>query len=145
MKTRVLGGGCHCRALRYALHWPDDSLLPARRCGCTYCTRFNGTWTSHRGARLVLECTVAPQRYRFGTKTADFIHCPRCGVVVIAVDDAGDAPRAVVNVNTLDDRDSLPFDFSDSDFDGESRDDRLARRAARWIPAVEIHEPAGGG
>ena len=138
MSRRALEGGCHCRALRYTLHWPGDAAIPARRCGCTYCTRFDGTWTSHPEARLELACTVEPAAYRFGTKTADFIHCPRCGVVVIAVDDTGEAPRAVLNVNTLDDHALLDFEHSDSDFDGESRDDRLARRAARWIPAVEI-------
>lgn len=140
MNTRVLAGGCHCGALRYALHWPEQAAIPARRCGCSYCTRFEGTWTSHPSARLVLTCTVAPGRYRFGTKTADFIHCTRCGVVVIAVDDTGDAPRAVLNVNTLDERDALAFDLSDSDFDSETRDERLARRSARWIPSVEIRE-----
>ena len=53
--SRRFTGGCHCRALHFRLDWPEDAgPLPARRCTCSYCTRFDGTWTSHPDARLEL-------------------------------------------------------------------------------------------
>ena len=83
-----LGGGCHCRSIRYQLEWPAGSgLIPARRCGCSFCTRFNGTWTSHPEAKLDMAETASQPatRYRFATGTADFLFCAACGVVVVAI------------------------------------------------------------
>lgn len=137
----IYEGSCHCGALSYRLDWPDSAgRLPARRCTCAYCTRFNAAWTSHPEAGLELvgsEPGVA-SRYRFGTETADFLFCARCGVTVAAVGAAPRGPIAIINVNTLDRREELDFDRSDSDFEGETRDQRLARRAERWIGRVVL-------
>lgn len=132
--SRRLEGGCHCGAHRFCLIWPTPGAIPARRCTCTYCLAFGGTWTSHADARLVLQRPggEAPVAYRFGTATADFLHCGRCGVVFAAVDRQGPAPLAVVNVRTLDAVDTLTWSASDSCFDAESVTDRQQRRQARW-------------
>jgi hypothetical protein len=134
-------GGCHCGALRYDLDWPAGEAMPARRCHCGYCTRFEGTWTSSPRASLRLRCPPdATRRYRFGTRTADFVGCARCGVVVAALGEHDGRRIAVVNVRSLDAYSTLGFVPSDSDFDAESRDERLARRARRWIGRVEVSE-----
>lgn len=78
-------------------------------------------------------------RYRFGTETADFLICATCGVVVAAISESADALRAVLNIATLDEVKTLDFDASDSDFDGESQDQRLERRTSRWIGHVVIY------
>lgn len=134
-----LSGGCHCGGLRYVLEWPAAAtVIPARKCACRYCTRFNGTWTSHPDAVLRLERapSAPPGRYRFGTGTADFLFCSVCGVVVAALSKAPKGMVAVVNVNTLASVAGLGLDRSESDFDGETTEDRLARRARRWIGQV---------
>lgn len=141
MGHQTLEGGCHCQALRYFLHWPaGEPSLPARRCTCSYCIRFNGTWTSHPDAVLeISEAAECPAlRYRFGTGTADFLVCSRCGVVVAAVCKFEAGPKAVVNINTLDAQHDLELDCSDSDFEGEVLEERLARRSDRWISNVSI-------
>jgi len=133
-------GGCHCGAVRYRLDWPEGGgALPARRCGCSYCKRFDGTWTSLPEARLDIHTFGNPTgRYRFATGTADFLFCARCGVTVAALDANGGELKAVVNIHTLDDAATIEFDRSDSDFEGETRGARLARRAARWIGEVTL-------
>jgi hypothetical protein len=133
-------GGCHCGALAFRLNWPETESIPARRCTCSYCTRFNGTWTSHPEASLeIFESPANPAlRYRFGTGTADFLVCSRCGIPVAAVCDAGRGLQAVVNVNTLAESAGVEFNCSDSNFDGEALEDRLARRLERWIAEVRI-------
>ena len=136
-----LEGGCHCGAVRYELTWPDGGRVPARRCGCDYCRRFDGQWTSHPDARLDLTMAVEPIRYRFGTATADFLSCARCGVVVAAIDDSDATLRAIVNVHTLDDAAAMDFDRSDSDFSAETREARLARRAKNWMGDVTLRSP----
>ena len=137
----ILAGGCHCGAIRYTLEWPAGSdTISARRCTCSFCTRFNGTWTSHPDARLniTLDPGAPPGRYRFGTGTADFLFCSRCGVMVTAVCETPEGLKAVLNIHTLDEGQHLEFDHSDSDFDGESIEERLSRRTARWIGHVTL-------
>jgi hypothetical protein len=143
---RLLTGSCHCAANRYRLEWPAGiRALPARRCGCTFCTRFNGTWTSHPEAGLeIRESAEFPlTRYRFGTATADFLFCSRCGVALAVLCEIAERTYAVVNVNTLNARDEIDFERSDSEFDGESRDRRLERRAQRWIGRVRVNSATG--
>ncbi len=138
-----LGGGCHCRSIRYELEWPAASgLIPARRCGCSFCTRFNGTWTSHPQAILDVTETASrtATRYRFGTGTADFLICAACGVVVVAITESAAGLKAVLNINTLDEAESLEFDYSDSDFGSESVDQRMSRRNENWIGSVHISQ-----
>ncbi len=79
-------------------------------------------------------------RYRFGTKTADFLFCSFCGVSIAAISRIGGKDYAVVNVNTF--SEPVTLAQSRSDFDGESADDRLARRAQRWIAQVRYRLPS---
>jgi len=75
--------------------------------------------------------------YRFGTRTCDFLLCSRCGVFIAAVSDANEqSPRAVLNVNCLNDRARFSEAPAMHDFDGETLDSRLARRRVNWMPAV---------
>lgn len=116
-------------------------MIPARCCNCSFCSRFNGTWTSHPAASLRLEESAEhpPCRYRFGTRTADFLFCSRCGVVVAAVCDIEGRCHAVVNINTMNDVTAGQLDLSSSDFSQETLPQRLDRRSRRWIGRVEIN------
>lgn len=86
-----------------------------------------------------------PGRYRFETGTADFLFCSACGVVLAALDDNGGALRAVVNTLTLSGRDTLEFEHSDCDFEGEATEARLERRARNWIGRVTVRTRDAGG
>ncbi len=74
--------------------------------------------------------------YRFGSRTADYLLCRRCGVYVAAVCETAAGLRAVVNVNCLADRALFNQVPSTPDYDGETTEARLARRATNWMPAV---------
>ena len=68
-------GKCHCGNIRYAIEWPGDGTeITVRACGCTFCLKHGGSWTSHRDAELHGEVRNASlvSKYRFGTGTADF-------------------------------------------------------------------------
>jgi hypothetical protein len=79
--------------------------------------------------------------YRFGLHTADFLVCANCGVYVAAVCQTARGDRATINVNALDDRAAFDPMPRPVDYEGEAKDARLARRAARWTPAVLHFEP----
>jgi hypothetical protein len=52
------------------------------------------------------------------------------------VADPAAGQRAVVNVNCLDDRASFTQAPNTTDYDGETTETRLARRASNWMPAL---------
>jgi len=137
-----LRGACHCGNVRFELAWPDDApRIPARACTCTFCRKHGATWTSHPDAhlRVHVEDPARIERYAFGTRTADFHVCTRCGVVPLATCRIDDRDYAVVNINTFEDVDATRFDRSDSDVEGETVDARLARRSTRWIADVRFN------
>lgn len=134
-------GGCHCGNIHVRLRLstpPEDQ--PLRGCTCSFCR-------SHR-PRIVADSAghfdvwaddwSLMENYRFGTKTCDFLICRRCGVFIAAVAEMPSGTRAVVNVNCLDDREKFASDPLIHDFEDETIETRLSRRAANWMPAL-IH------
>ncbi len=134
-----LEGHCHCAAIRVIYDTPASlQELAPRRCGCDFCTRHGAQWHSSPAGRLVLSGKRENlQDYRFGTETADFHLCRHCGVVLAATSDIDGSVHAVVNLAVMGIK-SLP-ESQAADFDTESLEERLQRRASRWIPDVEFH------
>ena len=138
----MIKGACHCGNIRFLLRWPDgEDTLSARVCGCGFCTRHGGAWTSHPGAALdvTIEDRSVLSEYRFATATADFLVCSVCGVVPLVLSEIDGVRYAVVNVNTFADVDNLAVDRCATDFDGEEQADRLERRRRNWIPDVTVN------
>lgn len=132
-------GGCHCGNIRVALRLSKPPAEnPLRACACSFC-RAHATRTVADPAGL-FELRAADwslvEPYRFGSRTADYILCRRCGVYVAALCETASGLRAVVNVNSLDDRAAFTMTPAAPDYDGETVEARLARRAANWMPAV---------
>jgi hypothetical protein len=142
--TMLIHGGCHCRNLRFRLDWtPEPAAIPARACGCSFCVKHGGVWTSCPGGTLevLVEDPTQVSRYAFGTHTADFHVCARCGVVPVVTSRIDGRDYAVVSVNAFDDVDRALLQPAPASFDGETEAARLARRQRRWIPAVRFLPP----
>jgi hypothetical protein len=136
-----IAGRCHCGNITFTLRWPEEPAeIPARACDCSFCVKHGGVWTSHPDAAL--EVTVRDpalvSRYRFGTGTADFHVCARCGAVPLVTCEVGDRLRAVVNVNVLAGEERARLRPAPASFAGEEVADRLARRQRNWIGTVRI-------
>jgi len=134
-------GGCHCGNLRLRLSLsqaPEETAL--RACGCSFCRAHSTRTTSdpHGGVEIEAEDWSLVEPYRFGSGTAEFLICRRCGVYLGAISETAAGTRAVINTNCLDDRAAFTRPPEPVDHDGETTDDRLARRAANWTPAI-IH------
>jgi hypothetical protein len=132
-------GACHCGNMQVRLHLsnpPGDN--PLRACSCSFC-RAHQTRTVADPAGLfevVAKDWRMVEPYRFGSRTADYLICRRCGVYVGAICETSAGLRAVVNVNCLMDRAHFTQEASTPDYDGETSEARLARRAANWMPAL---------
>jgi len=79
-------GKCHCGNIAFTLDWPEDQpVIPARACNCSFCIKHGGVWTSNPRAKLSVELQRPDlvSKYAFGTETAAFHVCTRCGTVPI--------------------------------------------------------------
>ena len=135
----LIRGRCHCGNISFSLTWdPDPKEIPARACGCSFCTKHGGVWTSNPKGKLevAVKDPAAVSRYQFGTKTAEFHVCTRCGIVPVVSSRIDGRLYAVVSVNAFEDVDPALLKRGPTNFDGEGTDSRLARRARSWIPDV---------
>jgi hypothetical protein len=137
----VVRGGCHCGNISFALTWePEPAEIPARACDCSFCTKHGGVWTSNpAGAlRVRVEDSSLLSSYSFGTGTAQFHICARCGVPTLVTSTIDEHVYAVVNVNTFDNVPRSLLRTVPASFDGESLESRLARRERNWIADVQF-------
>ncbi len=141
----LITGRCHCANISFTLDWkPEPTEIPARACGCSFCLKHGGVWTSCPGGslRVTVREPVLRTRYAFGTKTADFHVCGTCGVVPVVTSLIDGRLYALVSVNAFEGLDPALLQRSSSNFDGEGTDNRLARRQRNWIADVSFDEGA---
>jgi hypothetical protein len=134
-------GGCHCGNISFELDWePDPAEIPARACTCSFCVKHGGVWTSNpRGAlRVHVKDPASVLQYAFGTRTALFHVCSRCGVVPVVTSEIDGRVYAVVSVNAFDDVDPSLLRRAPISFEGEDPTNRLARRKRNWIGNVRF-------
>lgn len=137
----VIDGRCHCGNIAFSLRWePDPVEIPARACDCSFCTKHGGVWTSNpKGAlKVAVEDPQLVSKYEFGTETATFHICRRCGIVPVVTSELEGRLYAVVNVNAFEGIDPAMVRKAPVTFEGEALDNRLARRKQRWIADVEF-------
>jgi hypothetical protein len=137
----LISGSCHCGNISFTLDWqPDPIEIPARACGCSFCAKHGGVWTSCPTGhlRVLVRRPERAARYTFGTRTAEFHVCSACGIVPVVTSRIAERLYAVVNVNAFDNVDSARLKRSPASFDGEREGDRLARRQRNWIGNVEF-------
>ena len=137
----LITGKCHCGNIAFELEWEGDRPeIPARACGCTFCVKHGGVWTSNPNARLAVAVGDAAlvSKYAFGTRTATFHVCSRCGAVPLVTSEIANRVYAVVNVNVLENVDASWLRRAPVSFEGEDVESRLARRTRNWIADVRF-------
>lgn len=136
----LIRGKCHCGNISFSLTWePDPAEIPARACGCSFCVKHGGVWTSNPAGTLSV-CVADPallSNYAFGTRTAEFHVCARCGIVPLVTSRLEGRVYAVVSVNAFEGMDPSIIRREPADFEGEALESRLARRKRNWIANVE--------
>ena len=143
----LIEGSCHCGNMRFALRWePDPARIPARACTCSFCSKHGGVWTSSPtgSLKVLVRESALVSRYSFGTRTAEFHLCSRCGVVPIVTSRIDGRLYAVVSVNAFEGVDPQLLERAAATFEGESTAARLARRKQNWIADVEYIEERSG-
>jgi hypothetical protein len=142
----LIRGSCHCGNITLQLEWtPEPTEIPARACNCSFCTKHGGVWTSCPTGALTVTIAdpVQVSSYAFGTKTAEFHVCARCGVVPVVTSAIDGTTYAVVNVNSLEGLDKALLKHASASFEGESELLRSARRKRNWIARVHFSKSTG--
>lgn len=137
----LIPGRCHCGNIAFTLAWePEPAEIPARACGCSFCVKHGGVWTScpTGSLRITVKDPALVSRYAFGTKTAEFHVCASCGIVPVVTSRIDGRLYAVVSVNAFEGVEPSLLRRAPASFEGESPEDRLARRKRNWIGNVEF-------
>lgn len=136
----LIRGLCHCGALGFEF---DSAVAPERmalrRCGCSFCRKHGArTTTDPAGSvRFVLTRPEALRRYRFGTRSADFLVCGECGAYLAAMLEHEGRSYATLNANCFELDAPLQQEAPMVHYEGESADQRRARRIAKWTPVQD--------
>ncbi len=141
----LIHGKCHCGNIAFELEWEGEPAeISARACDCSFCVKHGGVWTSDPNAKLSVGIRDASlvSKYAFGSRTATFHVCSRCGAVPIVTSEIANHLYAVVNVNVFENVDQSRLRRAAASFEGEDTESRLARRRRNWIADVRI---ADGG
>jgi hypothetical protein len=139
----LITGKCHCGNITFDLEWQGDPPeIPARACGCSFCVKHGGVWTSNPNSRLAVAVRDATlvSKYAFGTRTATFHVCSRCGTVPLVTSEIEKRLYAVVNINAFENVDQSWFRRTSANFEGEDVESRISRRKRNWIADVRIVE-----
>ncbi|MEM7467272.1 MAG: hypothetical protein AAF387_10345 [Pseudomonadota bacterium] len=139
LTSRTIEAACHCGNIRYALQWPEEAFpITVRECGCSFCQKHGGVYTSHPQSELHIEILDSDKvsAFRFGHETADFNFCAVCGSLMYVICPLEGNNYAVVNVNNWENISQDELIHSNTDFDAETVDSRLERRKKNWIPKL---------
>jgi hypothetical protein len=128
----IYRGACHCGAV--SAEYETNAPVRLRQDGCAFCSSRGVKSASDPNGRLEVAAHTTLTRYRFGHKTADFLLCPHCGSYVATSMAGPRGPVGVINVVGLRIGELKDEPAELTSLDGESVEERRARRLSRWTP-----------
>jgi hypothetical protein len=137
-------GSCHCGAVQIAFTSDKTpETLRIGRCACSFCRRHGARTCGDPAGTVEFRAAAGSlSRYRFGLGITDYLLCAKCGAYVGAVmpDEAGQESNqlGIVNVNSLDIRDTFDPTPPLHVYDGEDEARRRARRRKFWMKTTVI-------
>jgi hypothetical protein len=105
---------------------PEPKEIPARACTCSFCSKHGGVWTSCSTGSLKVTVSNPSlvSRYTFGTETAEFHICSRCGIVPVVTSRLEGHTYAVVSVSAFEGVEPSFLRWTSASFDREGEEAR---------------------
>jgi hypothetical protein len=130
-------GRCHCGAIGFAFRTLQaPAQWAVRACQCSFCRAHGARTVSDPQGSVTFRFDSSKlRRYRFGTRSSEFLVCGACGVYVAALLESGAGQFATLNINTIDAQLGVP-EATPVSYEGESVEQRRARRRQRWTPVA---------
>jgi hypothetical protein len=138
VSPHIYKGSCHCGAISFRLRTSQPAnQWVVRACQCSFCRSHGARTTSDPSGSVTFQIADASklQRYRFASRSADFLICRDCGVYLGAVFTSTHRQFATLNINTIRAPLEVPAAVAIS-YEGESLEQKQARREQRWTPVV---------
>lgn len=135
--TNEIRGACHCGNVSYVLTTSVPLTgIRARACDCSFCRIHAAhTWSDPAGsATIEIRDATHVNRYRFASRSADFIVCRVCGAYLGALLTDGDRAWSTINLRLS----SLEVDAQATSYGLENAAERSARRRRVWTPTVVV-------
>jgi hypothetical protein len=132
-------GRCHCGAIGYTFHTAQPpARWNVRACQCSFCRSHGVRTVSDPSGSVTFLITERSKlgRYRFGTRSSEFLVCSDCGVYIGALHTSARGQFATLNVNAIRAALDVPEPVPVS-YDGESAEKKQSRREERWTPVAE--------
>jgi hypothetical protein len=136
--SHVFEGGCHCGAIGFTFRTSQPpEQWNVRACQCSFCRGHGARTISDPNGSVTFRIAdpSKPVRYRFGTRSSDFLICGNCGVYVAALITSSKGQFATLNINTIAALGDVPEAMPVS-YEGESAEQRSSRREQRWTPVA---------
>jgi hypothetical protein len=136
--VRTFEGRCHCGAVGFVLRTSQEpAQWTVRACQCSFCRKHAVRTTTDPSGSVTFRNSDAGKlkRYRFGTRSTDFLVCGECGVYIAALLTSNRGQFATVNINTI----AVPLNTpapQPVSYDAESTEERQARRERGWTPVA---------
>jgi len=135
-ESSAFQGSCHCGAIKATLTSTKPATeLQVRSCQCSFCTRHGAMSVTDPAGKVTLEIARQNlQRYQFATNSGTTLLCATCGTYAGMILEDNGKTWSVINVRGL----AIPeFRERTPDpvvYDGETPEQRIARRKQRWTP-----------
>jgi hypothetical protein len=135
-ESSAFQGSCHCGAIKATLFSTKPAReLQVRSCQCSFCTRHGAMSVTDPAGKVTLEIARQDlQRYQFATNSGTTLLCATCGTYAGMILEDDGKTWSVINVRGL----AIPeFRERTPDpvvYDGETPEQRVARRKQRWTP-----------
>jgi len=129
-------GSCHCGAIKVTLVTATPaSALQVRACQCSFCTRHGGMTVSDPAGRATFDIKRRDlKRYQFATRSGTTLLCAVCGAYAGVIMEADGKIWSAINTRGLAIREFKDRAAESMVYDGETPEQRVARRKQRWTP-----------
>src|SRR5258706_6201003 len=97
-------GSCHCGAIVFTFHASQPpARWTVRACQCSFCRAHGARTTSDPNGSVTFKIADASKlvRYRFETRSTDFLVCSHCGVYLASGLTSAHGQLATVNFNAM--------------------------------------------
>lgn len=139
-RPSTLHGSCDCGGLSLAFTTGiEPGLLTPRACDCSFCRKHGAAYISDAAGKLIVRENRAGMLhgYRQGSKSAKFLLCGQCGVLLAVTYADGSCLYGAVNAGCLDEAVALGAPETASP-QRLSAVDKVSRWVALWVPSVVL-------
>jgi hypothetical protein len=140
MRMFKVQGGCHCGNITYIGEFPDElSEYKPRACNCKLCASHGAAYVSDKAGRLTIRIIDQSRlnRYRQGSRIADFLICNRCGVLIgVCYEEQGHV-YASINARSADEYEAFAKAV-ELDLVQATDAERIKRWKGAWFGDVKI-------